>query len=129
MSRNLISNPNLVEAPYITTDIGGHVLGTYSQVEKINKLGISNKVQFPNYMKSLSVVKINGMVNTYNLQLMYQIRAGDDPNYVDKLLSSVSNTRKIILSYGDSASPSFIFRQEEAIMTKVTSNVKLFFLY
>ena len=123
MSRSLISNPNLVESPYITATLGPHKLGTYAQTEVVNRLGIATRTQFPNYIHSLNVTKVNGVVNTYNFQMIYQIRAGNDPNYVDKLLSSVSDTRKIVFSYGDSSSPSFIFKEEEAIINKVVSNV------
>jgi len=44
---------------------------------------------------------------------------GDDPNFIDKILSTVGYG-KIKISYGDYASPSFIYKEEEAIITKVT---------
>lgn len=39
------------------------------------------------------------------------------------ILSNASTTRKIILSYGDYNSPTFIYRDEEALITKVTQQI------
>jgi hypothetical protein len=47
------------------------------------------------------------------------IRAGEDPNKIDKILSSVSNTRKMIISYGDCNSPHYMYKDEEALITQV----------
>jgi hypothetical protein len=68
----------------------------------------------------LSIVKINGQVNQYTLQLSYPVKVGDDPNFFEKVFSSVSNTRKIVFSYGDASMPNYIYKDEEAIITKVT---------
>ncbi len=82
-----------------------------------------SKVTYPNFMQSLSVVKVNGMVNMYTIKMVYPIRGGDDPNLLDKVFSSVSRTRKINISYGDWASPSNIYKEEEAIITSVKSDI------
>jgi hypothetical protein len=58
-------------------------------------------------------------VNTYTLVLLYVIQPGDDPNKIDKIISSVSSHRRILLSYGDCNSPTFIFKEEEAIITNI----------
>lgn len=76
-------------------------------------------------MKSLEVTKINGQVNQYTLTLNYGVTQTDDPNLIEKMLSSVSSTRKIKFSYGDAMQPNYIFKDEEAIITKVSSNFQL----
>lgn len=115
---NLLSYPALVESPYISVNIGGVSFGSYSKYD-VN--GVTH-IDYPNYITRLSVVKINGSVNQYTIDMQYQIRYGDDPNMIDKILSAVGyNTIKI--SYGDCQSPSFIYREEEALITKVSSNI------
>lgn len=123
MSTNLLSFPSLVESPFIVVTIGNYTFGTYTKKSVLNKYGANMKVTYPNYLQSLNIVKINGTVNTYSLKMIYGIKQGDDPNLLDKVFSTVSNTRKLKLSYGDWNSPSFIFKEEEAIITKITSNV------
>ena len=73
-------------------------------------------------MQSINIVKVNGTVNQYTINMVYQIEPGQDPNLLDKIFSSVGYG-KIKISYGDYSSPSFIFREEEAIITKLTSNI------
>ena len=75
---------------------------------------------FPNFITDVDIVKINGQVNTYTIKLVYAIRDGDDPNKIDKILSNASTTRKLKISYGDYNSPTFIYKDEEAMITKVT---------
>ena len=114
---DLLSYPALVETPYITVEIAGVTFGLYQ------KRG--NAITFPNFVKSLNIVKINGQLNTYSLKLTYQIQAGEDPNYMDAIFSknkSMYGYQKIILNYGDMSSPSFIFKKEEAIATKIKVN-------
>lgn len=117
---NLLSTPSLVESPFIIVKIGKYTFG-HCDKKYINEM--STKVTFPNFMKSISIVKVNGAVNTYIIQMEYGITQNDDPNMLDKVFGSVANTRKITISYGDWSSPSFIYREEEAIITKVTSGV------
>jgi hypothetical protein len=76
-------------------------------------------VKFPNYIKSLRISTINGIVNTYTLSIEYTVRETDDPNFFEKVFSSVSQTRKIKFSYGDLAYPYVTYKDEEAIITDV----------
>lgn len=129
MSIKLLSSTTRIEIPFISVQIGDFVFGIFNQsLEKIiqnNKLYSKVVSVFPNFMRSLTVTKVNGAVNTYTLNMEYKIRAGDDPNLIDKALSSVSKTRKIKLSYGDYSTPTYFFREESAIITKVTSSVNI----
>ena len=81
MSKSLVSIPTLVQSPFIIVTIGGVTFGSYSES------GYGGKVTYPNFMKSISITKVNGTVNTYNLSFQYQVRAGDDPNLLDKIFS------------------------------------------
>ena len=121
---NLLSYPSLVEAPYINVTIGQYTFGKYEEKRKGNIADNTSSIikKYPNFITSLNVVKINGQVNMYTINLLYQIRVGDDPNFIDKILSTVGYG-KIKISYGDYASPSFIYKEEEAIITKVTQKV------
>ena len=120
---DLLSAPSLVESPFIIVKIGNYTFGNYSRSG--GGYSSSTKVTYPNYMNSLEITKVNGMVNTYTIRMVYAVTKGDDPNLLEKVFSSVSKTRKIIISYGDWNSPSFIYREEEAIITKITSNVDI----
>lgn len=124
---NLISSSTRVEVPYIAVKIGQYSFGVYnrskSSVEVNGKYYSAIKVNYPNYIQSLQVQKVNGTLNTYTLSLDYPVTEKDDPNLIDKILSSVSKSRRIIFTYGDCALPTFMYRNEEALITKVTSNV------
>lgn len=129
-SIKLLSSTTRVEAPFIEVNIGGYVFGKYSKkVERYASPvdGFTRRIteRFPNFVKSLNIQKINGQVNTYTLTLIYVIRQGDDPNKIDKILSSVSTSRKMWLSYGDCNSPTFMFKEEEALITNVQQQVNL----
>lgn len=117
--RTLTAVPTLVESPFIIVKIGDF---TFGNVQK-TKSGSTLDVTFPEYMKSVEVTKINGQINTYVIQLEYPITKGRDPNLIDYVFSSVSATRKLIISYGDWASPSFMYKEEETLITNVTSQV------
>ena len=58
---NLVSIPTLVEAPFIYVTIAGHTFGLPSKKGQ----GLALTIEFPNFMNSLTVVKVNGEVNTY----------------------------------------------------------------
>lgn len=126
MASLLVSSAK-VEVPYILVQIGQYTFGAYnkskSSLEMNGKYYAAVKVTYPNYVQSLSVQKVNGTLNTYTLVIDYPITENDDPNLIEKVLSSVSQSRKIVFTYGDCTLPSFMYRQEEALMTKVTSNV------
>lgn len=124
---NLLSTTSRVEVPYIAVKIGDYSFGVYnrtkSSVEINGKYYSAVKVNYPNYIQSLSVQKVNGTLNTYTLSLEYPITENDDPNLIDKILSTVSKSRKIVFTYGDCTMPTFMYRNEEALITKVTSNM------
>lgn len=119
----LLSTTTRVEAPIIIVRIGNVSFGLYhkqkGQVELFGKFYSATQVTYPNYIKSLKVKKINGTLNTYTLTLQYAITAGDDPNMIDKVLSSVAKSRDIVFTYGDATSPNFLYREEKAMITSV----------
>ena len=126
MNLNLLSNTSRVETPFITAEIAGYSFGLYSRNKESNPNYTSVKVQYPNYMQSLTVTKINGTVNTYTLTMKYAITKGDDPNLLEKVFSKAKKDRTIILSYGDLSIPSFIYKKEEAIITSIKSNLDVY---
>lgn len=119
----LLTIPTYVEAPYISVRFGDYVLGTYTRNVTQNSERISQYVQYPNYINSLSVKKINGSVNQYTIGIIYQIEAGQDPNFIDKVLSSVQYG-SIYISYGDCNAPNFYYKEEEALIINVSTNVE-----
>lgn len=120
---NLLSYQTLVESPFIIVNIGGYTFGHCSKVENRSRFSETMKVTYPNFMQSLNAIKINGTVNTYTIKMVYAIKQGDDPNLLEKVFSTVSSDRKITISYGDWESPSFIYKEEVALITKVQSDV------
>jgi hypothetical protein len=120
---NLVSMPTLVESPFIIVTIGGYTFGSFSGNHVAT--GEHTNVDFPNYMKSMSVTKVNGTVNTYTLSFSYQVAYGDDPNKLDKVFSRATIDRKITLSYGDWNYPSSIYKEETGIITNVTSSLNM----
>ena len=126
-SVNLISNTTRVECPFIKITIGQYTFGVYDKVTSngIDNRGVYaiNRIKYPNYVQSLRIEKINGTVNKYTLKLSYPITEGDDPNFFYKVFSSVSQTRKIIFSYGDLSAPTFCFREEEAFLLSVKEDL------
>lgn len=123
MSKKLNSIPTLVESPFIIATIGGVTFGSYSG--KYNSYGSAVKVTYPNFMKSMSIVKVNGTVNTYTINFSYQVRPGEDPNLLDKIFSRATKDRKIVLEYGDWNSPANIYKEEECIITSVTCSLNM----
>lgn len=127
MAKNisLLGNLNSIESPFIKISIGSYTLGVYqkSQAKLKDEKGfyLATRILYPNYVQSLDIIKINGQINTYTLELIYPIRPGDDPNFFEKVFSSVSQTRKITFSYGDISLPTFIYKNEEAIIVDVRS--------
>lgn len=115
MSQSLITAPVYVQVPVVHVNIGEYSFGVYKKDEK------TGFQQYPNYVKSLEVTKVNGKVNTYVLSLVYVITQFNDPNYFEKVLSSVSGTRRIEFTYGDASMPNFIYKNEVGIITKTTS--------
>ena len=109
---NLLSYPALVEAPVIEITLDGITIGGRGN------FGDS----YPNYLQSLTVEKTGNKINKYQIQLVHQVRAGEDPNFIDKLLSRTGYINKIHILYGDSQSPSNMFRDDEAVITDVSFN-------
>ena len=128
--RSLLSSSARVQVPWIKVTIGTYTFGVYSRVKANTQddesfYTTTYHVQYPNFVQSLDITKINGQVNQYTLQLNYPVTQVDDPNFFEKVFSSVSKTRKIVFSYGDMNMPSFIYKEEEALITKVRSNFDL----
>ena len=116
---SLVSAQNRIEAPFIVIQVGDYTFGTYSAKEdKEHK-----RISFPNYVKSLNVKKVNGTVNTYNIKIVYPITEKDDPNLLERIFSTISDSRIIHLQYGDSMTPNYIFKEEEVIVSKITSQI------
>ena len=129
-SNSLLSSQARVQVPWVKVTIGDYTFGIFDEKTKSlgkNQAGFytSYSVQFPQYIQSLEVLKINGQVNKYTLVINYPIAIQDDPNFFEKVFSSVSNTRKIIFTYGDAATPAFVYKNEEAIITGVTQEFNL----
>ena len=94
-----------VEAPYFELDIGGVKFGGYH----------NNKI--PNYVRSMTIKKVNGSINEYSISLIHQVRPGDNPNYIDNILSA-TGYNYITVKYGD-ASTGQIFNDYKALITNV----------
>ena len=125
---SLLSSEARIQAPWIKVAIGDYTFGVVNKAElkSTNSDGFytakSYESKYPNYIKSLNIIKINGQVNQYTLSIEYPVRPQDDPNFFEKVFGSVSKTRKIVFSYGDSAMPTYVYKDEEAIITKVSSS-------
>lgn len=121
---SLVSSSNHVEVPFIIVKIGKYTFGHCGKPDR-QRLSGTFKIDYPNYMDSLNIVKVNGAVNTYTLTMTYAVTEYDDPNRLEKVFSSISNSRTVVLQYGDWNSPSFIYKEEEAIITKLTTKVNM----
>jgi len=123
---SLLSDTVRVQAPFIKVDIGGYTMGVYEEKQKslgANGLWRNVSAKYPNYVQSLTVKKINGIVNTYNLTLAYPLTPDTDPNFFEKLFSRVSGSRRITFTYGDSELPEDVYANEEALITEITQQV------
>lgn len=117
---NLLSSASRVEAPFIKVTIGLYEFGYSEKKYNVDYSSFSQiGIKYPNYIKSIDIVKINGQVNQYTLKIDYIITENDDPNFFEKVFSSVNKTRKIVFSYGDMSVPTFMFKEEEAFLLKV----------
>ena len=130
-TRSLLSSQARIQAPWIRVQIGDFSFGVFdrkTQLQYDNDTFLyyrSFGLQYPNYIQSLNIVKINGQVNQYTLTIIYPIKATDDPNFFEKVFSSVSNTRKIVFSYGDASMPTYVYKDEEAIITGISQQFNL----
>ena len=101
---------NTVEAPFVELIIGGYKIGSYK----------GNLDKYPNYISKLDVTKQNGVINQYKIQIIHQVRPGDDSNLIDELLSHI-NYDKIEIKYGDLNSGQY-FQDTKAIITNAYMN-------
>lgn len=108
----LPSTINYVEAPYGKITIGGVTIGSYT------------KKSYPNYLNSITVKKTNGSLNEYVINLTHQIYPGDNPNYIDNLISKNGYT-KIQIEYGD-AEAGISYRDINALLINATSKFDFF---
>lgn len=126
---SLLSSPNRVEAPFVRVSIGGYTFGVYESSSKAvrtrNGVVTETATKYPNYVQNLTVKKINGTVSQYTLNIRYTINETSDPNFFEKLFSSVSSTRSINFEYGDAMLPEYIYRNEEAIITEVSNSFQI----
>jgi hypothetical protein len=129
-NRSLLSSQARIQVPWIKVTIGDYTFGIFD--EKTKAWGKTNtgfysqfSIQYPQYINSLQVTKVNGQVNTYVLSINYPITQFDDPNFFEKVFSSVSRSRKIIFTYGDAETPAYVYKNEEAIITKINQNFNL----
>ena len=100
----------LIQAPFVELVIGDYIIGSYK----------NSTDEFPNHITRLEVDKTNGEINKYTIGLVHQIRAGEDPNILDKIFSSV-RYGKIHIRYGDCESQT-TFKDVEAIITNIVDN-------
>lgn len=129
-NKSLLSSQARVQVPWVKVTIGDYTFGIFD--EKTKSWGKNNagfyqpfSIQYPEYIKSLEVKKVNGQVNTYTLSIVYPVTQHDDPNFFEKVFSSVSTTRKIIFTYGDAETPAYVYKNEEAIITGITQQFML----
>ena len=121
----LISTQSLVESPFIIANIAGKTFGSYTGNSETTYLGSVMQIDYPNYMNSLKVTKINGQVNLYTLQISYAITQFDDPNLFEKIFSSIRDNREMTLTYGDWKSPTHIYKEEKTLITSIKNKVSV----
>lgn len=129
-NKSLLSSQARIQVPWVKVTIGDYTFGIFDEKTKAwgkQQTGFYQpfSIQFPQYITSLEVAKINGQVNTYTLNITYPITQYDDPNFFEKVFSSVSRSRKIIFTYGDAETPAYVYKDEEAIITKVRQTFNL----
>jgi len=128
--KSLLSSQARIQVPWVKVTIGDYTFGVFDDQTKEWGRDSADfyqpfSIQFPQYIKTLEVTKVNGQVNKYTLNINYPITQFDDPNFFEKVFSSVSNTRKIIFTYGDAENPAYVYKNEEAIITSVSQQFAL----
>lgn len=104
---------SLIETPYVSVDFGGKTFGMTKTVNPVTK---TRDIDF---ITNLTAKKLaSGTVNTYTLEMSYVVKPGEDPNYVDKIIST-DPERKIWFSYGDLSQPAFSYKKEQGIITNI----------
>lgn len=126
---SLLDSPTRLMTPFIKVTIGDYTFGVYQHSKKTEKdsngVYVAHYFQYPNYIQSLQITKINGQVNQYSLVIKYPITQDSDPNFFEKIFSSVSQSRKIVFTYGDLSAPSMLYKAEEAMITGVQNNFSI----
>ena len=129
--KSLLSSQTRIQIPWVKVTLGTYTFGIFDSKTKAragkdkNGFYTTFNIKYPNYIQDLTVTKINGQVNQYVLNITYPVTQFDDPNFFEKVFSSISGTRKIIFSYGDASVPSYTYKNEEAIITKITQGFNL----
>ena len=121
----LISGQNRVQSPFIILQIGKYTFGSCEKGSLGSRFNTQLNVTYPNFMKSIKIVKVNGAINTYTINLVYGISQFDDPNLLEKVFGTISGTREIKISYGDWNTPNYIYKEEDAILTNVKTSVNM----
>lgn len=121
LKKDLLSSQSRIQVPWVKVTIGTYTFGIFDGSTSRSAFN----VKYPNYIQDLTVTKINGQVNQYVLNILYPVTQFDDPNFFEKVFSSVSRTRKIIFSYGDAEVPAYTYKNEEALITKISQNFNL----
>ena len=76
--KSLLAAENYVQVPLIWVKIGAYTFGKYDS-------NYSGYKKYPNYVQSLEVTKVNGVVNNYSLTLIYPLTQDTDPNFFEKI--------------------------------------------
>ena len=76
--RSLLSSAARVQAPWIKVVIGDYTFGVFNKVDSKSKDGegfykAAFNVQYPNFIQSLDITKINGRIN--NIHFLYPIQS------------------------------------------------------
>lgn len=124
-NKSLLSSQARIQVPWVKVTIGDYTFGIFDDKTKTwgkkqDGFYTPFRIQYPQFIKSLQVMKINGQVNKYTLEIEYPVTPLDDPNFFEKVFSSASRSRKIIFTYGDAQTPAYVYKDEEAIITGVT---------
>ena len=118
---------NSYQAPVVYVEIMGVTFGLHDITD--DQLDITtimqrpvtpnSLVKYPNLVTNLKVDKIvSGEINKYTLEIKYLPQDGEDPSYIDKLLSAnrTQNNSMITIAYGDGSLDGFNFRKYEAMV-------------
>ena len=118
---DLLSSLNRVEVPIINIKVGNYTFGKYTRESSPE----GTIIKYPNFIKSVYTKKINGTVNTYNIVMVYPITERDDPNFMEKVFSSISRTREMVLTYGDASAPLFLYKEEKVLVQGIKPDVDI----
>lgn len=125
---DLLGSGQRISSPFIIAEIDSVKLGAFTKGQRkllsTSHGDLFDKSIYPNFMQSATIVKnANGLVNQYTLNLTYQITQYDDPNFIEKLFSRVSEGRLMKVSYGDFANPVHAFREEKCLISNIQRQI------